>query len=183
MPYLLRRAKKTAWSGAWPVTPEQRHIALETFAWRTEDTDGVSLFEVGSAGDEALVVAAVACDRRKDDAVDLLHLEREEIERFGLIAHTLGTLPVPRVNALHRSLDWPEETLAALVDMLLTARRAAVRGTRALMYVEQWQDSTPRASRRGPGESSCCECALRSKAARSGRDRAARKLTLWSLGN
>lgn len=122
MSYLLRRTRKAVWSG----DTRSREAAANEFARTDQDTDGLSVFEVGTDDERALVVAAVACERENVGRVDLMELERGELERYGAIAKTpeKGTTPVPGANQLHCSLDWDADTLRRLAEDLYDEGRA-----------------------------------------------------------
>jgi hypothetical protein len=126
MTLLLRRAKKSLWTGD-TSDPKKRAGAIESFERRAEDTDGVSVFEVTTEAEKCLVVAAIACDRGKDDPVDLLEIPRELAEEYGPIVPTEGTTAVPAANGLHRSLDWSAERLRTFAERLFDAGLAAKR--------------------------------------------------------
>lgn len=135
MTYLVRRTNRNAWSGAATVTNEQRAGARTTFLRKDEDTDGVSVFEVSDETNERVVVAAIALSRRppNESAIDLLPVELEEAAQFGPVNPTpeLGRTPVACANRLHRSLDWSQDRLNALADLLLEHRRTAIHHGRA----------------------------------------------------
>jgi hypothetical protein len=113
--YLLRQTRQSIW------TDRDRGRALESFARRDTDGDGISLFEVDSPEEERLVVAAYACQKCEGpNKLDLLHLSNEEISPFGLVTVAEGEMAVHLVNRLHRVLDWSESVLENFVDSLLT---------------------------------------------------------------
>lgn len=127
MSFLLRQARRSAWSGEEDVTEERRAAALASFGRRPEDTDGVSVFAVAGEADVALVVAAIACTKREVGTIDLLRLEDDEVTRFGSISESEGRTAVLPANPLHRVLNWTPEKLAELVSHLLVLRRKATR--------------------------------------------------------
>lgn len=127
MPYLLRQARKSIWTGEEVVLEDRRHAAIGSFARREEDTDGVSIYAIDADGDELLIVAALACQKMEKGKMDLLRLEDAELAQFGSVVAAVGTTPIARANQLHRTLDWPPETLVRLVEHLLASRRASTR--------------------------------------------------------
>src|SRR5262245_46028792 len=104
MSYLLRRTRRGVWFG----DRRSRDAAVQEFARRVEDADGLSVFEVENDKERALVVAAIACERQNCDRVDFIEVERSVVEQYGIVARTpeKGTTPLPAANQLHCSLDW-----------------------------------------------------------------------------
>jgi hypothetical protein len=122
MSYLLRRTRR----GAWVGDKRSRDEAVREFERTDADTDGLSVFEVENDEQRAAVVAAIACERQNTNRVDLLEVERDVIERYGVVQNTpdKGTTPVPAANALHCSLDWDVETLRRFAEDLFAEGRA-----------------------------------------------------------
>ena len=122
MSYLLRRTRRAVWVGG----TRSRDAAVREFERTDADTDGLSVFEVENDEQRAAVVAAIACERQNTNRVDLLEVERDVIERYGVVQNTpdKGTTPVPAANALHCSLDWDVETLRRFAEDLFAEGRA-----------------------------------------------------------
>ncbi len=116
MSFLIRRTRRTAWTG------ETRNLdeAIREFTRSSTDTDGLSVFEVKSDDDRELVVAAIACERENTGAVDWIEIDRAALEEFGAVSHTPdhGQTVIAAVNKLHHSLDWDEATFRALATKL-----------------------------------------------------------------
>jgi hypothetical protein len=127
MPYLLRQARVSAWSGEPTVTDERRRQAHASFERRAEDTDGISVYRVEDESHALLVVATLACAKMEDGKLDLLFLEDAEVTRFGPVRPILGTTPVRSANPLHGVLDWESALLVQLVESLLAACRKSRR--------------------------------------------------------
>jgi hypothetical protein len=127
MSYLLRQARRAAWSGEEHVENERRAHARASFGRREEDSDGVSIFASSEESHPTLVVAAIACGKRETGKMDLLRVEEEEIALFGQVTPILGVTPVKPANRLHRVLDWNDEQLSGLVDCLLARKRRSTR--------------------------------------------------------
>jgi hypothetical protein len=125
--FLIRQARRSIWTGEEVVQESRRIDARATFARRPVDTDGVSMFAIDHDEQVELVVAAYACSKMDCDKIDLLRIEDDEIVAFGEVCRVGGTTPVPAANALHRVLDWTDEALARLVDLLLEKRRKSTR--------------------------------------------------------
>ena len=122
MSYLLRRTRRAVWVGG----TRSRDAAVREFERTDADTDGLSVFEVENDEQRSAVVAAIACERQRMSRVDLLEVERDVIERYGVVQNTpdKGTTPVPAANALHCSLDWDAETLRRFAEDLFAEGRA-----------------------------------------------------------
>lgn len=116
-----------AWQGKWPVADGERADSYDDFTLREVDTDGLSLFAVDTENERLLVVAAIACERKKVGNVDLLEISDEHIMDLGEAVPTPGTFALMPVNALHRSFAWEQARLNQLVDRLLELRCKAVR--------------------------------------------------------
>lgn len=126
MGILLRLTKLSVWTGQ--PDPQQRAAAIDAFRRRDVDTDGLSLFEYETTDDLNTILGAIACMRETvDKPIDLLHIEREVIERIGGIDVTDGDTPVPRANKLHRSLNWSESELIKLAEQLFDGKQKAKR--------------------------------------------------------
>lgn len=124
MSFIVRRTSQAKWVGAGRDVDAAKGELTRSDA----DTDGLSVFEVTSDAERELVVAAIACGRQNTSPVDLIEVEREEIERYGKVTNTPGDghTPLAGANALHRSLDWTQAELDKLAAALF-AKNAAPR--------------------------------------------------------
>lgn len=131
MAFILRKVRRASWLAATPQDPAIRQRALDDFRRSPDDTDGLSVYEVSTQEERDLVTAAFACSVGRVDTMDFLEIPREMVEQYGLIAETIGGMPIPAANALHRSLNWSPEILAAFAAAIFDARVPPVRRSKA----------------------------------------------------
>lgn len=76
------------------------------------------------------MVAAYATQKREGPStLDFLHLEKSEVETFGEVTPSPGSMAVRIVNPWHRLLVWSPQKLAEFVEDLLARRKEAKRYT------------------------------------------------------
>lgn len=104
--------------------------ARKDFKLREGET-GLSVFEVATDEEKGLLLAAWACRKTSDEAVDYIEVERSLVERRGSIVRDgEGDTPVPAANALHCTLPWSQSELDALVVDLFAAGVSVTRCAR-----------------------------------------------------
>lgn len=124
----LRLVNLDAWRGV--VDEERRTKARRSFELRTGEA-GLSVYLAPSEAEQPLIVAAIACLRfnntrdplEPQNHVDLLPIDVEVVERFGVVEQTPGETPLPRANALHRELRWKQERLWELAEYSFSTLR------------------------------------------------------------
>lgn len=137
MAYLLRMIKRRApWSTETPAA-SRRPDALADFRRREQDTDGLSVWRYDSEHEKQLVLAEIACRRERVEHVDYLEVPEEVVAKLGVVTPSPAQTLLPSASALHHSLDWSNEQLELLVDVLfglsVASRRATTQDVRAAL--------------------------------------------------
>lgn len=101
--------------------------ALGDFELGEDDADGLSVYEVTSDAQRRAVLAAMAEARGNTGPIDLIEVDRQVVERFGVLTPTSAGSPVLGANTLHRSLHWSQSRLHDLARALFEGQVAVVR--------------------------------------------------------